>query len=106
MVFSGPYGPYYADDQKVVLIRNDNYWGKDSSMWGKLPAPKYLAHTIYADNPAGEVAFKAGEVDVCQRSYPISRIVAEGRLLISTYIDEALPSARPPTAGQHFIRPE
>ena len=47
VVYSGPYGPYFADDQKVVLVRNDNYWGKDASMWGKLPAPKYVAHTPF-----------------------------------------------------------
>ena len=44
------YGPAltpnsFADDQKVIFIRDDNYWGKDASMWGKLPVPKYIAHT-------------------------------------------------------------
>jgi peptide/nickel transport system substrate-binding protein len=47
-VASGPYTKFYTDDQKVVFIRDDNYWGQDASMWGKLPVPKYLAHTIYA----------------------------------------------------------
>lgn len=90
VVFSGPYGPYYADDQKVVLIRNEKYWGQDKSMWGKLPAPKYLAHAMYADNPAGEVAFKAGEVDVCQQFIPnIQDLWLKDGLPISTYIDEA-----------------
>jgi len=90
VVYSGPYGPYYADDQKVVLIRNDNYWGKDSSMWGKLPAPKYLAHQMYADNPAGEVAFKAGEVDICQQFIPnIQDLWLKDGLPISTYINDA-----------------
>lgn len=88
--FSGPYGPFYADDQKVVLVRNDAYWGQDASMWGALPAPKYLAHAIYADNPAGEVAFKAGEVDVCQQFIPnIEDLWLEDGLPISTYLDEA-----------------
>ena len=90
MVYSGPYGPYFADDQKVVLLRNDNYWGKDSSMWGKLPAPKYAVHTIYADNASGEVAFKAGEVDVCQQFIPnIQNLWLNDNLPISTYMDEA-----------------
>jgi peptide/nickel transport system substrate-binding protein len=31
---------------------DDKYWGQDASMWGKLPAPKYLAHTIFKDNAA------------------------------------------------------
>lgn len=90
VVYSGPYTKYYADDQKVVLVRDDNYWGKDASMWGTLPAPKYLAHTIYADNAAGEVALKAGEVDVCQQFIPnIQDLWLKDGLPISTYINEA-----------------
>jgi peptide/nickel transport system substrate-binding protein len=90
VVYSGPYSKYYSDDQKVVLVRNDSYWGQDPSMWGKLPAPKYLAHTIYADNAAGEVALKAGEVDVCQQFIPnIQNLWLNDGLPISTYMAEA-----------------
>ena len=90
VVWSGPYTKYYADDQKVVLIRDDNYWGQDASMWGKLPVPKYIAHTIYADNPAGETALKAGEVDVCQQFIGnVQDLWLEDGLPISTYYDEA-----------------
>lgn len=89
-VYSGPYSGYFADDSKVILVRDDNYWGQDESMWGKLPAPKYLAHTIFADNNAGQIAFAAGQVDVCQQF--ISNIqdlwLVDG-LPISTYMDEA-----------------
>ena len=67
VVYSGPYHKYFADDSKVVLIRDDNYWGQDKSMWGKLPVPKYLAHTIFKDNAAGTTALQAGEVDVSQQ---------------------------------------
>ena len=90
VVWSGPYTKYYSDDQKVVLIRDDNYWGQDASMWGKLPVPKYLAHVIYADNAAGEVALKAGEVDVCQQFIGnIQNLWLEDGLPISTFYDEA-----------------
>ena len=90
VVWSGPYHKYYADDQKVVLVRDDNYWGADESMWGKLPVPKYLAHVIYADNAAGELALKAGEVDVCQQFIGnIQNLWLEDDLPISTYYDEA-----------------
>jgi len=89
IVYSGPYKPYYADDQKVVLVRDDNYWGQDSSMWGKLPVPKYLAHVIYADNAATEVAFKAGQIDVNQQFLPnIQDLWLKEGLPISTYMDE------------------
>ena len=90
VVWSGPYTKYYADDQKVVLVRDDNYWGQDASMWGKLPVPKYIAHAMYADNPAGEAALKAGEVDVCQQFIGnVQNLWEEDGLPISTYYDEA-----------------
>lgn len=90
VVYSGPYHNFYNDDQKVVMIRNDNYWGQDASMWGKLPAPKYLCHTIYADNPATEVAFKAGQIDVDQQFIPnIQDLWLKDGLPISTYFQDA-----------------
>lgn len=90
VVWSGPYTKYHSDAEKVVLIRDDNYWGQDASMWGKLPVPKYLAHVIYADNAAGEVALKAGEVDVCQQFIGnIQDLWLEDGLPISTYYEEA-----------------
>ena len=90
VVWSGPYTKYFADDQKVVFVRDDNYWGQDASMWGKLPVPKYLAHAIYADNPAGENALKAGEVDVCQQFIGnVQNLWLEDGLPISTYYEEA-----------------
>ena len=67
LVASGPYKPDIANDQKIVLVkRDDNYWGKAASMWGKLPVPKYIAHNIFKDNAASDTAFKNGEVDVSQ----------------------------------------
>jgi peptide/nickel transport system substrate-binding protein len=90
IAFSGPYGPYYADDQKVVLVRNDSYWGQDASMWGELPEPMYLAHTIFADNAATEVAFKSGEIDVDQQFIPnIQDLWLKDGLPISTYMEDA-----------------
>ena len=90
VVWSGPYTKYYADDQKVVFIRDNNYWGQDASMWGKLAAPKYICHTIYADNAATEVAFKAGEVDVDQQFIPnIQDLWLKDGLPVSTYMDQA-----------------
>ena len=64
-VATGAYKPLFNDDTRVVLIRDDNYWGK--AKYGKLPAPKYIAHMIYKDNPAGDAAFEAGQVDVSQQ---------------------------------------
>ena len=90
VVYSGPYHKFFADDTKVVLIRDDNYWGKDASMWGKLPAPKYLAHIIYADNNAGIDAFKAGKVDVSQQYIAnVQNLWLFYNLPVSTYLPDA-----------------
>jgi len=108
VVYSGPYTKFYADTQKVVLMRDDNYWGQDASMWGKLPAPKYIAHTIYADNAAGEVAFKEGQVDVCQQFLPnVQNLWLNDGLPISTYLEEAPYgiSASIPTAYYNLTVP-
>ena len=89
VVWSGPYTKYFWDDTKVVMIRDDNYWGQDASMWGKLPAPKYLAHVLYADNNVGQVALAAGEVDVCQQFISnVQDLWLKDGLPISTYMDE------------------
>ncbi len=100
-VSSGPYYNYLDNPDIVVLIRDDNYWGQDASMWGKLPAPKYLAHVIYANNYAGEVAFKYGRVDVSQQyNANVQDLWLVNHLPISTYLPEApyMIGASMPTA--------
>jgi peptide/nickel transport system substrate-binding protein len=90
VVYSGPYGYFFADDSKVVLVRNDNYWGQDASMFGKLPAPKYLAHTIFKDNAAGSIALAQGEVDVSQQfNSNIQVLWLNYALPVSTYLPDA-----------------
>jgi len=64
---TGPYLPLYHDDVKLVIVRNDAYWGQHPSRYGKLPAPKYIAHNIYRDNAAGDEALRRGEIDVSQQ---------------------------------------
>ena len=90
VVYSGPYHKFYTDDTKVILVRDDNYWGQDASMWGKLPVPKYLAHAIFKDNAAGSVALAKGEVDVSQQfNSNIQLLWLNYGLPISTYLPEA-----------------
>ncbi len=87
VVYSGPYHKFFADDTKVVYIRDDKYWGQDKSMWGKLPTPKYLAHTIFKDNAAGSVALAQGEVDVSQQFNSNVQVLWESYgLPVSTYL--------------------
>jgi peptide/nickel transport system substrate-binding protein len=66
-IATGPYKPLTWDETKAVLQRVDTYWGKDSPKFGKLPAPKYVAHNVYKDNATGDAAFRAGEVDMSQQ---------------------------------------
>lgn len=90
VVYSGPYHKFFADESKVILVRDDNYWGQDASMFGKLPAPKYLAHVIFKDNAAGFTALKAGEVDVSQQfNANIQDLWLKDGLPVSTYLPEA-----------------
>jgi peptide/nickel transport system substrate-binding protein len=100
-IASGPYPYYYYNDQIVVLIRDDNYWGQDASMWGKLPSPKNLAHVIYANNYTSLVAFKNGKVDVSQLFIPnVQDLWLIDHLPISTYLPDApyMVGASLPTA--------
>ncbi len=90
VVWSGPYTRFFDDDTKVIYIRDDNYWGQDASMWGKLPVPKYLGHQIFKDNAAGFVALQAGEVDVSQQfNANIQDLWLDQGLPISTYLPDA-----------------
>lgn len=101
VVYSGPYHSFFADDTIVILVRDDNYWGQDVSMWGRLPSPTYLAHVIYADNNAGFEALKAGEVDVSQQfNANVQDLWLFYGLPISTYIPDApyMVGASLPTA--------
>jgi peptide/nickel transport system substrate-binding protein len=89
VVYSGPYHKFFADDTKVVYVRDDNYWGKDKSMWGRLPTPKYLAHAMFKDNAAGSVALAQGEVDVSQQFNSNVQVLWENyNLPVSTYLPD------------------
>ncbi|CAM3714846.1 ABC transporter substrate-binding protein [Marinicrinis lubricantis] len=85
-VGTGPYKMYYYNDQKITLIRDDNYWGQ--SLFGGLPAPKYITHVIYKDNAAGDLAFKNGEVDVSQQFIPQVWKMWEDGAPVKTYLEE------------------
>ncbi|MDR2746489.1 MAG: ABC transporter substrate-binding protein [Treponema sp.] len=82
---TGPYKPYIWDETKTVLQRVDTYWGV--ARYGKLPAPKYVAHAIYKDNATGDAAFRAAEVDISQQF--ISSVWTMFNVNISTYIPQA-----------------
>ncbi len=107
-VYSGPYHKFFSDDTKVVYVRDDNYWGQDASMWGKLPAPKYIAHTIFKDNAAGSIALAQGEVDISQQFNSNVQVLWENYgLPVSTYLPDApyMIGATLPTAFYNLKSP-
>ncbi|MCZ8513635.1 ABC transporter substrate-binding protein [Paenibacillus filicis] len=86
-VGTGPYKMYFYNDQKITVVRDDNYWGK--ALFGKLPAPKYITHVIYKDNAAGDLAFKSGQVDVSQQFTPQVWNMWKDGAPVKTYLKDA-----------------
>jgi peptide/nickel transport system substrate-binding protein len=86
---TGAYEILYNSDQKIVLQRDDNYWGQDASMWGKLPSPKYISQAIYSANNSADAALMNGEIDVSQGfTANVQKLWTEQNLPISTYYSE------------------
>ncbi|CAM3189503.1 ABC transporter substrate-binding protein [Paenibacillus taichungensis] len=95
-VGTGAYKLHFYNDQKITIVRDDNYWGQ--KLFGKLPAPKYITHVIYKDNAAGDLAFKSGQVDVSQQFIPQVWKMWEGGAAVKTYLKDApyyLPGSMP-----------
>jgi len=68
-VASGMYLPVYHDNDRTIMQRNDNWWGK--SVFGKLPAPKYILHTCYHySNAAAALDLQNNEIDICGNFIP------------------------------------
>ncbi len=67
---TGPYTVLYYDDTRIVCLRNDEYWGQDASMFGKLPAPKYITVLRWNDNAGINTAFANGELDITESFLP------------------------------------
>ena len=62
-VVSGPYNLKAFSPDKIVLERNDNYWG-NANHGGKAPAPKYIIHSLYNGNNHFNSAMTKGHLDV------------------------------------------
>ncbi|MFE6075097.1 ABC transporter substrate-binding protein [Paenibacillus sp. NPDC057886] len=95
-VGTGAYKLHFYNDQKITIVRDDNYWGQ--KLFGKLPSPKYITHVIYKDNAAGDLAFKSGQVDVSQQFIPQVWKMWEGGAAVKTYLKDApyyLPGSMP-----------
>ncbi|MCQ2062695.1 MAG: ABC transporter substrate-binding protein [Fibrobacter sp.] len=62
-VVSGPYNLKKYSPDKIVLERQDNYWG-NVKYEGKMPAPKYIIHSLYNGNNHFNSAMTKGNLDV------------------------------------------
>lgn len=62
-IVSGPYNleTYFPD--KIVLKRNDSYWG-NVKYGGKKPAPTYVIHSLYTGNNHFNSAMTKGNLDI------------------------------------------
>jgi len=68
-VASGMYLPAWHDDDHTIMQRNENWWGQ--SVFGKLPAPKYILHTCYHySNAPAALDLQNNEIDICGNFIP------------------------------------
>jgi len=64
---TGPYVHMSHNESRIVLARNEQYWGRHNSRYGKLPTPRYLVSVVFSSNAAGDEAFRRGDIDVSQQ---------------------------------------
>lgn len=69
IVISGPYGLYAYTDEKIILKRRDNYWGRVLHD-GQLPSPSYIVHSSFPTNGDYNQALKDGRLDLSSTFFP------------------------------------
>ncbi len=65
LIGTGPYVLESADTTKVVMTRNENYWGNDVEEFG-VPNFDEIQVIFYDDNNTKMMAFENGDIDICQ----------------------------------------
>lgn len=69
-VFNGRYTlSEFAHEDQIVIVKNDNYWDKDSTKMGQ------LTFKLMSDDNAIYAAFKSGELDLAD-SMPVDELAA------------------------------
>jgi peptide/nickel transport system substrate-binding protein len=69
-VGSGPYKLRAVSSEKIVAMRDDNYWGNAVFFGGRKPLVKYVIHPIYKSNDAFSVALQQGRMDASSSFVP------------------------------------
>ena len=94
VISSGPYALHSYSSEKIVLVRDANYWGNLALHGGKLPAPKYVIHPIYKSNDHFSVALQQGRLDASNSFVP--RIWLKAKKGVRAWFDK--PPYFPPSA--------
>jgi peptide/nickel transport system substrate-binding protein len=99
-VSSGPYRLYSYSSEKIVLLRDDNYWGNKALHGGKLPAPKFIVHPMFKASSHYSVALQQGQLDMSATFIP--RIWLKEKKGVHAWFDKP-PFFAPVCITQLFI---
>jgi len=97
-VVSGPYTLSHYNNERIVLVRRDDYWGNKVLHAGELPAPKYIIHPIYKNNDHFAQNLQTGALDASMNFIP--RINEKKKEGVNTWYD-APPYFVP--GSMHFL---
>ncbi|MBN1535395.1 MAG: ABC transporter substrate-binding protein [Anaerolineales bacterium] len=86
-VGSGMYLAELMDQDRAVLVRNDEWWGID--VFGKSPAPKYIVDIVVPSNNVGLGLVLQGGIDLDNNFLPGVASLVQGGYGIKTYYPEA-----------------
>jgi peptide/nickel transport system substrate-binding protein len=69
-IVSGPYTLAQYNNERIVLVRRDDYWGNKVLHDGVLPVPKYIIHPIYKNNDHFAINLQKGALDASMNYIP------------------------------------
>lgn len=86
-VASGPYKLHSYSSEKIVAVRDDNYWGNAVFFGGKRAVAKFMIHPIFKSNDHFSIALQQGRMDASSSFIP--RIWLKQKKGVGTWYDEA-----------------
>jgi peptide/nickel transport system substrate-binding protein len=97
-VVSGPYTFAQYNNERIVLVRRNDYWGNKVLHDGELPIPEYIIHPIYKNNDHFAINLQKGALDASMNYIP--RVNEKKKDGVSTWFD-APPYFVP--GSMHFL---
>jgi peptide/nickel transport system substrate-binding protein len=86
-VGTGPYKYETSDQDRMVWIRNDAWWGKD--VFGKLPAPKRIVDIVNGSNNVALGKMLQGGLDLSNNFLPGVASLVNSGYSVKTYYKDA-----------------